>query len=298
MSVRKGAANPIEFVDSSYPRRTGPASPIYATNPDFLTGSFGGGPFLPLSGGTMTGDITFNAGQPGLLINADNVHVVESSGIGDYTTVSAAIAAASSGDTILVMNNISDTSFTLDNNIKIVGISPGVTVTLSGTVTITGSGGELHNITLQRFMPGASALVTLNNNGVTFIASGLTISFPFGAGLNVAVGGAGIIISYSTFNSIQTPGGTFTHCNLGSVTIDQSVSASDIFNVIVSIATTITLNNISNPTRITFNACSVQSITASPSISGFQMYQGVIDGTISGITSFDAGTAQGSNIQI
>jgi len=68
-----------------------------------------GGPFLPLAGGTMLGDIIFNTGQPDILTSFDNVIVVDPAGNGDHATVGAAMAVALAGDIIWVFGTTTET---------------------------------------------------------------------------------------------------------------------------------------------------------------------------------------------
>ncbi len=113
-----------------------------------------------------------NAGGSG--VNWQNVIIVAKSG-GDHTTITAALAAASSGDVVLVMPGTYAESITLVAGVIVVGIAnstgPVIIAPAAGTVVTIPSGAgtyQLHNCTLTP--PSSTATVT-DNMGASGLAT-------------------------------------------------------------------------------------------------------------------------------
>lgn len=204
------------------------------------------------------------AGGGASLSDYSNVIVVDAGGNGDYTTLSAAIAAATSGDLIYIFGALTEAGpITVTKAITIFGpgnhaVNVPITISAGGTLRLTGqtnwsnstgitvSGGVLYameGITIakvtgstgQVYAQGCYRITTLDltNSAVTYkikntFINTFTLSAAVGIGSNFC---KGCIIG--TLESLvgALANLPFTHCDFTNAPVDVGVAATNYSNI-------------------------------------------------------------------
>src|SRR5271157_6481047 len=123
-----------------------------------------------------------------------NTIIVDPSGSGNYTTIQAAINAASPGDTILVYSGLYKENVVVDRPISLMGMNTG-----SGLPVVDGSGGDsainitADGVNLQGFN------VTHANKGISVSSNHSTIKDNIASGMSIS---CGIYLDYSSYNDL------------------------------------------------------------------------------------------------
>ena len=189
---------------------TGKGAAIYTETLNAGEFSYGSGHWTVTTGseGTDTlqgvSTVTNGDGHHFLLVSADS----------QYTTIQAAINAASAGDTVLVSNGTYDENVTLKDGVSLVGLSEsGVVIDGSMTAPATMSNMTVSSLTVENGTPTSMLLdlkpttditnVTFSN--VTFsLTSDFTGEVPIGNGQvsgTIALHGTGLAFDNVTMNS-------------------------------------------------------------------------------------------------
>ncbi len=204
------------------------------------------------------------AGGGASLSDYSNVIVVDAGGNGDYTTLSAAIAAAASGDLIFIFGALTEASpITLTKAITVFGpgnhaVNVPITISAGGALRLTGqtnwsnstgitvSGGVLYameGITISKvtgstgqvYAQGCYRITTLDliDPAVTYkIKNTFINTFTFSAGVGVGSNFCkGCIVGTLESLAGPLPDLPFTHCDFSNAPIDVSVAVGNYSNM-------------------------------------------------------------------
>jgi len=261
LSGLTGSSLNVYVTGGTYNNTTGTATFVNSTGGTFqVTGfttgstSTASGNYLPLSGGTVTGNTIFQSG-----LTANTISATTISGDTFY------------GDGSKLTGIIASAQFTG-------GTVNGPTNFISGLTANTISATTYQNLPKDVFVTGgtysaaASTLIFKNNTGGTFNVSGITTSTQFTGG---TVSGATVFISGLTANTISAT----TYLNLP-VTADTFVTGFTLSSNTI----TLTQNRIDQYSAFTI---SLSAYTGTSSASG--AYLPLSGGTVSGNTVFTSG---------
>ncbi len=145
---------------------------------------------------------------------------------GDYTTITAGLAAASSGDTVLVYPGLYAESVTIPDGVRLLGFPAALQVRITGAdttstrVTFAG-GGTLREITVVGPSAGSNPIVDTSASTVTQLCIMYVTVLLGGGGTNTgagfAINGAGTGVFLTVFHNGGAIGGPFISHTSGSV---------------------------------------------------------------------------------